>query len=162
MSILHARQVPKAPDAGDAPETRSQYGAICYRFHKGRPQVLLITSRGRGRWIIPKGWPMDKTSPEDAAAIEAYEEAGVLGLAHPLCLGIYSYQKGDLPCVVSVFAVEVQRLLRRFPEAGERKRQWFAPMEAAALIDSHELSQILAAFHPEGLPPGRMPRALRR
>src|SRR5690606_14649191 len=40
---------------------REQYGALCYRVKKKSPtvEVLLITSRDTGRWIIPKGWPMD-------------------------------------------------------------------------------------------------------
>ena len=41
--------------------------------------MLLISSLGTGRWIIPKGWPMHNTTPAGAAGIEAFEEAGVLG-----------------------------------------------------------------------------------
>ena len=37
---------------------RSQYGALCWRMHRGKVEVLLITSRDTGRWVIPKGWPM--------------------------------------------------------------------------------------------------------
>lgn len=45
-------------------------------FYEGR--VVMISS-SRGTWILPKGgWEQDETAQE-AAAREAYEEAGVLG-----------------------------------------------------------------------------------
>ena len=49
---------------------REQYGALCYRVKKKRPavEVLVITSRDTGRWVIPKGWPMDGKSASAAAA----------------------------------------------------------------------------------------------
>lgn len=153
MSILRLKQAPLALAAAKKRQVRSQFGAVCYRQHKGRLQVLLITSRGRGRWIIPKGWPMADTTPADAAAIEAYEEAGVDGRAHPLCLGIYSYTKENkLPCVVALYAVQVNRLLRRFPERNERKRRWFTLKDAARVVEEPELAQLLIHFRPEGLP----------
>ncbi|WP_138464874.1 NUDIX hydrolase [Poseidonocella sp. HB161398] len=153
MSILRIRQAPLSLAPSKKRQVRSQFGAICYRQSKGRVQILLITSRGKGRWIIPKGWPIPGRTPAAAAGIEAYEEAGVEGKAHPLCLGIYGSSKGGLPCVVALYAVEVTALRRRFPEAGQRKRRWASPKTAAELVDSPELGQILARFSPEGLPP---------
>ncbi|WP_236638474.1 NUDIX hydrolase [Mangrovicoccus ximenensis] len=133
-------------------EVRSQFGALCYRRSKGRVQILLITSRGKGRWIIPKGWPISGRTPAAAAGIEAYEEAGVEGKAHPLCIGIYGSRKAGMPCVVALYAVEVSDLRRRYPEAGERKRRWVTPKEAAKLVEDEGLAQILARFRPEALP----------
>lgn len=122
--------------------------------------MLLITSRGKGRWIVPKGWPMAGTTPADAAAIEAYEEAGVIGRPHPLCLGIYSYTKqGKLPCVVALYAVQVERLSRRFPERHERKRRWFNLKDAARVIEEPELAQLLLHFRPDGLPKAQSRRS---
>lgn len=63
-------------------EIRTQYAAICYRRtddSSGPIEVLLITSRGTGRWVIPKGWPMAKKKPHEVASQEAWEEAGVRG-----------------------------------------------------------------------------------
>lgn len=67
---------------------RTQYGALCWRLKDGKPQVLLITSRRSGRWVLPKGWPMDGLSGPEAALTEAWEEAGVRGKVKPDCLGI--------------------------------------------------------------------------
>jgi 8-oxo-dGTP pyrophosphatase MutT (NUDIX family) len=56
-----------------------QYGALPYRETKSGVEILLVTSRGTRRWIIPKGWPQSGTPPHRAAAQEAFEEAGVVG-----------------------------------------------------------------------------------
>ena len=45
------------------------------RPKKGR-EVLLVTS-SNGRWILPKGWPIDGMTASEAAQQEAWEEGGV-------------------------------------------------------------------------------------
>ena len=56
---------------------RMQYAALCYRFRKKKSvlEVLLITSRDTGRWVIPKGWPMQGRRSYAVAEREAFEEA---------------------------------------------------------------------------------------
>ncbi len=56
-----------------------QVAALPLQLFGGRLKVLLITSRDTGRWIMPKGWPMDGEQDWRAAEIEALEEAGVEG-----------------------------------------------------------------------------------
>ncbi|MEL6372540.1 MAG: NUDIX hydrolase, partial [Pseudomonadota bacterium] len=34
-----------------------QVAALPLRTKRGVTQVMLITSRDTGRWVIPKGWP---------------------------------------------------------------------------------------------------------
>lgn len=115
--------------------------------------MLLITSRETGRWIIPKGWPINGLSPAATAAQEAWEEGGVRGKVRDLCLGVYGYEKNlgkgrDLPVSVAVFSLEVSKLADDFPEAGERKRRWFTPKKAAARVEERELKQLLRNFEP--------------
>jgi len=58
---------------------RQQYGALCFRQTEGAAvEILVIPSRDSGRWIVPKGWPMKRKKPYEAA-IEAWEEAGIRG-----------------------------------------------------------------------------------
>lgn len=135
---------------------RTQFGALCWRKRADEIQVLLVTSRRRKRWIIPKGWPQDNATPAKAALTEAWEEAGVDGKVKPVCLGIYSYNKdlmeGSLmPCVVAVFPVKVKKLLGSFPEKSDRRRKWFSLEKAAKKVDDPELSVLLANFDPAGL-----------
>ena len=57
-----------------------QYGALPFSITEtGEIRVLLVTTRGRGGWIIPKGWPIRKLTAAASAAREAYEEAGLIG-----------------------------------------------------------------------------------
>ena len=137
-------------------DMRSQFAALCYRLHQGKVQVLLITSRGTGRWIIPKGWPEYDQSPAETAALEAWEEAGAKGRAENRCVGLYSYvkriEKGqNLPCVVMVFPFEVKKLQRDYPERDQRKRKWFSRKKAAQKVGEPELARILRDFDPRTL-----------
>ncbi|WP_254446446.1 NUDIX hydrolase [Ruegeria sp. HKCCD8929] len=133
-----------------------QYGALCYRIDDRKPQILLVTSRGTGRWVVPKGWPMEQLGGAGTAAREAWEEAGVVGTFQPRCLGQFVYtkmraSKGDVPIMVQVYPVLVRRLAREFPESGQRRRKWFSPNKASMRVDEPELSRILRSFHPRVL-----------
>ena len=127
-----------------------QVAALCWRMHKGAVQVVLITSRETGRWVIPKGWPVAGLKPCAAAAREAWEEAGVVGRVSDHPLGEYLYDKVKSPvlatrCAVAVFPLRVEALKRRFPEASERLRRWFNAAQAADLVAEPELAQLLHA-----------------
>ncbi|WJH38666.1 NUDIX hydrolase (plasmid) [Aliirhizobium terrae] len=150
------QQLAAMPDRLFSGEFRTQYGALCYRWtDDGRDlQVLLITSRGTGRWIIPKGWPMKKKKPYEAAAIEAWEEAGVRGRAKKAPVGRYTYIKwlddGNVaPCVVEVFQVEVSATATEFKERGQRTLAWLSPEEAARRVREVELKSMLIDFRPK-------------
>jgi 8-oxo-dGTP pyrophosphatase MutT (NUDIX family) len=132
---------------------REQYGALCYRVRKKRPavEVLLITSRDTGRWVIPKGWPMDGKSASAAAAREAWEEAGVRGKIGEEPIGSYHYMKGlpeglKVDCRVRVFPLAVDELVKNFPEKGERRAEWVDCTEAAARVQEPGLKTLLLAF----------------
>lgn len=138
----------RAP-AAEAP----QLAALCYRATEAGTKVLLITSRDTGRWVIPKGWPIDGHSAEEAAQREAYEEAGVRGKIIGEALGSYGYLKGlegqkPLPCRVLVFALRVDEMADDFPERGQRKLKWFSPKQAARKVQEEELRTILSGFRP--------------
>lgn len=126
-----------------------QVGAICRDPSSG--QVLLVTSRDTGRWVIPKGWPMAGRSLCGAAAQEAWEEAGVRGQINPQEFGRFTYDKGQdqgfaVPVEVRVFLLSLEALEDDFPEADQRKRRWFAPHEAARMVIEPELKEILNAL----------------
>ena len=124
-----------------------QIAALCWRLQEGMMQVLLISSRDTGRWVIPKGWPIDGLAPAAAAAREAWEEAGVEGPVADVELGAFGYDKQlkttSVPCSVTVFALQVQRLADRFPEHKQRLRRWVAPDEAARLVVEPGLQALL-------------------
>ena len=126
-----------------------QVAALCTRPGASGPQVMLITSRGTGRWILPKGWPMPHRSLAEAAALEAWEEAGIRGRIDSAPLGHYTAQKDTdgglpVPCRVTVFRLRVEEESDTFPEAAQRHRRWCAPAQAAALVREPELAALLA------------------
>lgn len=135
---------------------RTQFAALCYRIKGNKVQVLLVTTRGAGRWIVPKGWPLEGSTPHKSAEKEAWEEAGVVGQAEGRPLGLFSYTKvvdedGPLPCVAMVYAVKVRSVEGDFPEQGQRKRKWFSRKQASKAVGEPELARILRDFDPRVL-----------
>jgi 8-oxo-dGTP pyrophosphatase MutT (NUDIX family) len=80
-----------------------QVSAMPYRVLKdGSVQILLITTRETHRFTLPKGWRMRGKTPQQAAAIEARQEAGVKGKIKRDSVGNYFYWKRDLDCFLPV------------------------------------------------------------
>jgi len=154
VTVYNLRQPPIRLVGAAKREVRSQFGALPWRLHDGKVEILLVTSRGTGRWILPKGWPMHGATPGEAAATEAWEEAGVEGIVGHLAVGFYSYRKtyedegGEATVVVAIFPVKVKRIFSDWPEKAERKRKWVSRKKAAALLDEPELKQIVRHFDP--------------
>jgi 8-oxo-dGTP pyrophosphatase MutT (NUDIX family) len=116
----------------------------------GSPEVLLVTTRETGRWVIPKGWPMRSKTDWEAAEIEAMEEAGAVGRIHPEPVGKFDYFKRrerhfDL-VAVTVYRLSVTRQLDEWPERLERKVQWFSAYRAAELVQEPGLAALLMAL----------------
>lgn len=150
---MMVKQMPLSVRPSCKSDMRTQFAALCYRMRNGRAEVLLVTSRRSGRWIVPKGWPMGGMTPSASAEREAWEEAGVRGRGEDFCMGLFSYLKlvddgPDLPCVAMVYPVRVKTLARNFPERGQRKRKWFVPKKAADRVAEPELARILRDFDP--------------
>ena len=127
---------------------RVQYAALPFRRRGRIVEVLLITSRDTGRWIIPKGWPVAGLSPQEAAAREAYEEAGLVGRITDQPIGRFHYDKrlddgSSVSCAVEVFALEVEDQMPTWLEQDERQTRWFALAEAAAAVQEPDLQGLI-------------------
>jgi 8-oxo-dGTP pyrophosphatase MutT (NUDIX family) len=127
-----------------------QFAALPYRrrIDDVDPEVMLITSRDTGRWVIPKGWPSEREAAWDCAAREAREEAGLVGEIHKRPVGSYHYKKlldDGLPvwCTVEVFALAVAERLESWPEQGQRVGRWFSLDDAANAVDEPELGALI-------------------
>jgi 8-oxo-dGTP pyrophosphatase MutT (NUDIX family) len=129
--------------------SRVQYAALPYRVDgSARTEIMLITSRERRRWIIPKGWPHKGRPPHRSAAREAFEEAGVVGKVRRRPVGTFSYRKrhknGSFTvCEVRVFALRVRRQSRKWPEKNEREFQWLPAARAAKQVKDPHLGEII-------------------
>ncbi len=129
----------------------NQIASLCYREKNEKLRILLITSKRSRRWIIPKGWKIDKMSNRKSAALEAWEEAGAQGRVSEKLIGTYYYRKkvtsDDFKtCAVKVFALNVAAIKKKFPERGQRKVKWVTPNEAILLVAEPELKNLIRKF----------------
>ncbi|MCI2400386.1 NUDIX hydrolase [Aliiroseovarius subalbicans] len=131
---------------------RFQVAALCYRGKGDRKEVLLVTSRGTGRWILPKGWPIDGMNAAEAAMQDAWKEAGVTdGKLAKEPLGEFQFTKqmnegAPARCSAQVYPIKVKAMEDDFPEAEERELKWVATEEAAEMVDEKDLQQLLRDF----------------
>ncbi|ADY65951.1 hypothetical protein AGROH133_09745 [Agrobacterium tumefaciens] len=156
-SLTLLQQLAAVPEKLFTGSFRQQYAALCFRYTGSGEEIeiLVVTSRTSARWIIPRGWPMKRKKPHEAAAIEAWEEAGVRGRVRKDAVGRYTYLKmldnGDVvPCVVDVFQIEITGEETSFKERGERLLEWVRPDEAARRVREIELKSLLVDFRPRG------------
>jgi 8-oxo-dGTP pyrophosphatase MutT (NUDIX family) len=140
----------------DANAALVQAAALPWRLSVDQDiEILLVTSRTSGRWIPPKGWPMKGKTLAEAAAVEAFEEAGVEGTVSPEAIGEFSRMKtrplfGRIECLVMVHPLKVTRDLEDWPERSQRRRRWFRWEDAAEAVDSSELATLIRRFGAAG------------
>jgi 8-oxo-dGTP pyrophosphatase MutT (NUDIX family) len=109
---------------------RDQVAAVCYRIRNRKIEFLLVQTRG-GRWTFPKGGTEAGLTPAQAAALEAYEEAGVHGRIEEARFASYVRNKRGSRAsaggavVVSAHLCEV--LWLGPPEESGRNPSWFPP-----------------------------------
>jgi phosphohistidine phosphatase len=119
-----------------------QSGVIPYRVRKGELEILLITSRKKRRWIIPKGIIEPDFSARHSAAKEAMEEAGAKGSVHGKRLGTYQSRKLGRDCTVQVYPMRVTRMYKRWEEA-DRDREWVSLKKALKLVSNGGLKRVM-------------------
>ncbi|WP_054002696.1 NUDIX hydrolase [Shimia sp. SK013] len=131
---------------------RLQVAALCLREPGPAQEVLLVTSRDTGRWVLPKGWPIDGKDAPGSALQEAWEEAGVREAnMNTSPVGSYGYDKRldtglEIPVEVKVYEAHVTQLEDTFPEADERTRKWVRLEQAAEMVNEPELQALLRDF----------------
>lgn len=136
-----------------------QAGVLPIRYQNGQIEVLLITSRTVGRWVLPKGNVKPHQSLLEAADQEAYEEAGIRGRIDPEPLGRYLHGRpGDQRWVV-IYLMTVTAELDDWPERGERIRRWMPLAEAQQVVYEDTLRALLDRL-PEELARRRLGRKL--
>jgi len=117
-------------------------------------EILLITTRKKRRWSIPKGWPIEDITPQQTAAVEAYEEAGVRGATGGKRVGKFRKRRirnnQSVVCDVEIFPLRVGRQEGDWPEKHQRSRIWVAPREAARLVKKPGLRRAIRSF--KGVP----------
>jgi 8-oxo-dGTP pyrophosphatase MutT (NUDIX family) len=121
----------------------AQSAVIPYVLDDNEIRIVLVTSRTRMRWIIPKGIIEPGLSPLESARQEALEEAGVKGKIFPQDIGTYSYKKWKGTCTVKVFVMQVRKMLDMWEEEWLRTRELVSIEEAIKRIDEEELRKMI-------------------
>src|SRR5215470_181297 len=109
-----------------------QVAAVCYRIRDENIEFLLVRTGG-GRWTFPKGGTEPGLTHAQAAALEAFEEAGVHGRIEEVSFARYVRHRQKRPpakaeTVVHAHLCEVLRLGR--PQEGNRAPTWFSADKA--------------------------------
>lgn len=121
-----------------------QSAVLPYRVQDGNLEILLVMSHKQKHWILPKGIIDPQYTPQEAAAKEALEEAGVEGQVGEQSLGSYQYEKWGGECNVEVFPMAVEREL---PEAEwkehHRGREWMSIKQAGKRLKLPELVEMI-------------------
>ncbi len=134
-------------------KTIRQVAVLPYRERDGELEFLLMTSRQTKRFVLPKGWPMKGKDDAKAAAVEAEQEAGLVGEVAAEPHGSYSYWKRlktiFVPITVSVYPMRVTDERKKFRESNQREKAWVKPGHARMLVDEPDLITLLASFEQE-------------
>ena len=129
----------------------TQVAAFPYVIHGTSVEVLLVTSRRRGRWLLPRGWPIEGMSYGMAASKEASEEAGVVGEMGHKALGDYHDDKRTgngyrVPCRVFVYPLLVTQQQLDWPEKDQREQIWCNLSDAIAMVRQDSLAKFLSSL----------------
>jgi 8-oxo-dGTP pyrophosphatase MutT (NUDIX family) len=116
-----------------------QVAAICYRLRGTTVEFLLVNTNGGSKWTFPKGCIETRLSHSQAAAREALEEAGAIGVIEPRHFHLYLHSKGVFwqpsgvqEFVVKAFLMEVTGTRR--PGEAMRNPTWFTAVDAREML----------------------------
>lgn len=129
----------------ETPDRLRQAGALPYAVVEGRLAFLLITTRKTGRWIFPKGRMEPGMKPWESAALEAIEEAGVVGEISEVAIGSYRASAGGSGATlidVDLYPLRVTQQLDEWREKGQRLRHWATLDEAKRLLADRSLARL--------------------
>lgn len=122
-----------------------QSAVIPFRQRDSQVEILLITSRKKRRWVIPKGVKEPELTALNSAAKEALEEAGIEGEVFQHPIGCYEYDKWGGTCRVEVFVMATKTVHEEWLES-HRDREWCTMDEAAGRVKEQQLKQLIQSL----------------
>jgi 8-oxo-dGTP pyrophosphatase MutT (NUDIX family) len=128
-----------------------QIAALPVQFaDDGSLRLYLVTSRGGGRWIIPKGNPIPGLAPHEVAAQEAFEEAGLVGKVMPVCVGTFEFDRTrrieGSKCLIDVYPMFVEKQLNKFDEQRQRRVLRCDLKTALSMVTSQPLAALIERY----------------
>lgn len=130
-----------------------QAGVLAFSGKVKKRRFWIVTSRRTQRWVLPKGGIDDGMSPSEAAAQEAFEEAGLIGTISPDSVGSYRLPKIRPPLIwtvqVALYPMKVTQVLDDWQESHQRQRKLVSVEEASELMFEQEIVQLVADCLPK-------------
>ena len=132
-------------------DSKTRFAALPFRRSHGQWEVLLVTSRRSGRWIVPKGRPIKGCTAARTAKIEAFEEAGVSGAISRRSIGVFEMKSRfarprTKASRIEVFPLAVSRQHESWQEESLRSRRWMTIGQAMKTVHPEGLCDLLAVF----------------
>jgi 8-oxo-dGTP pyrophosphatase MutT (NUDIX family) len=106
-------------------------------------RVCLVTSSSGRRWVVPKGQIDPGHTACQAALVEAWEEAGLVGAIDGEPLGTYVYEKLGREHHVLVYLMVVTEARDDWPERNLRTRAWLTLEDALDRLEEPGLRDLL-------------------
>lgn len=126
-----------------------QIGSVPYLYKGDKLHLVVITNSSQTKWILPKGCPEPDMSRQDVAVMETVEEAGVIG---NLLTNIRTSCKFKDGRILYLFPLHVTTVLKKWPEAAQRRRQIVPFEKAIKLIGDKEIADCLHRLAPKLTP----------
>lgn len=115
--------------------TIRRYGVLPYTEDNGKKELVLVTSKTRRNWILPKGRRISGKSGAASALQEAYEEAGLLGrIKGSKAIRVVIRRRGKKILLI-LYPMRVEKILKRWPESKYRKRLSVSMQKAHRVMD---------------------------
>lgn len=127
-----------------------QAGVLAWLPGTDPVEFAVVTSRRTGRWVFPKGGIDPGMTPQEAAAQEAYEEAGLIGDIYHAPVGSYLIPKIRPPLIwaveVELYPMRVTEIMESWLEQEERDRQFLPLDRAREMMAEPEMISVAERF----------------
>lgn len=140
-ALTWANQIVMAPTANVKFDLA---GIVPFRLSSANEiEILLTKSKKTGAWQIPKGSIEKSESDFQAAIREGEEESGAIGKIVGTSLGKYTYERENIPHVVTLFALKWEKDADTWLDQKTRERRWVSINEVQSYVKRQELVRLI-------------------
>lgn len=124
-------------------KVKERYGTLPFLAKDNDLYVVLVTNQSGNKWIFPRGQLEADMTPAEAALMESYEEAGLIGRILSDLRGQCTRDDGSIH---HLYPMKVILMLEEWPEDSIRKRQVVKFKKAMQMLDDPEMVQCAQAL----------------
>jgi adenylate cyclase len=124
-------------------KVKERYGTLPFLAKDDDLYVVLVTNQSGNKWIFPRGQLELDMTPAEAALMESYEEAGLIGRVLSELRGQCTRDDGSIH---HLYPMKVIQMLDEWPEDSIRKRQVVKFKKAMQMLDDPEMIKCAQAL----------------